>query len=207
MENWKTKSLEFQQEMYERLGDRMWDVYKNDQYYLLVKKLAISMFGAPSDIDGSFLDALSSTARAQVLTVKERVLEICGDDDQLYCGIFYVFVGLKTLNGSLTREKKAILVIRKGSTCWYISRIGSVMKVHENWSDCMHSNAEKQSLICYPTHLSYDGPPHEFTVSYHYNETGKLYQQVAGNLFLSHSCILSQLQKNNLQQMTPSWNA
>ncbi|KAG8239810.1 hypothetical protein J437_LFUL019372, partial [Ladona fulva] len=49
VDKWRKGALQLQQEFYEKLGDRRWDLIKSNERWALESKVAFAMFGEPKD--------------------------------------------------------------------------------------------------------------------------------------------------------------
>ncbi|KAG8239461.1 hypothetical protein J437_LFUL019160 [Ladona fulva] len=173
---WKRGALQLQQEFYEKLGDRRWDLIKSDESWALESKVAFAMFGEPKEeekpknkdeIEGKkenavFIDeelkayyehglktGYTKQQRETIRKICDKIYETVNSKEIL---VAFLFVIGKSGSGSFIIPFFRVTQHPIGEVYF----IDNVCRVYKNWKGYKKNNKLPAAKVLYPVNGIYD---------------------------------------------------
>ncbi|XP_046382858.1 uncharacterized protein LOC124153620 isoform X1 [Ischnura elegans] len=145
--DWKKEATNFQQELYEKLGDRIWDYIKDNERWALQKKVGFALYGEPSiSCDDEKDLGYDGDQKKEIDRICKIVYEKSGTKD-LYVAFLFI-VGKSHEN----KFPIPIIKVRSGDDAVFLDSLG---RTYKNWLDFKSNNKLPKSLLCYPLNGTY----------------------------------------------------
>lgn len=160
VEEWRKTARMYQQNMYNRIGDRYWDLVEDEH---LPKKIGYALYSAPSVLkDGTLYYTENETKHInKIVTYIKKVKPNNSDQRKTYIACVFIVVRMKA------DRKEGIVVVFK--TPKYSNDkvnfnetfiIDPTCRTYKDWNDYMMNNKLPKCYMCYPelgTYKAIDG--------------------------------------------------
>ncbi|XP_071453212.1 uncharacterized protein [Hetaerina americana] len=144
---WKEEATRIQQDLCEKLGDRIWDHFKNDERWAVEKKIAFALFGEPTIMT---TEEESSGYPDEQMTKTKEICELIykqsGDSD--------VYIAFLFVIGKVHDKRFCVPVIKVRANDGAVF-FDSQGRRYKDWSDFQNNNKLPKSLVCCPWNGTY----------------------------------------------------
>lgn len=169
---WRRMALAQQQQLFERLGDRHYDIISvNDSYQVLEKKVGFSLFGHPSTTEGIGYSSIQLETIMQLCEKIRVQIKKIGQNDATYIYFAVIYVSYVDLS---FKHNKVEAVFRIGKNHHLSSNcsifIDGNRRVYKSWDHFKSTNKLGECWICAPKNGIYEGDEHE-TVSVEFEKS------------------------------------
>ncbi|RZF44192.1 hypothetical protein LSTR_LSTR003832 [Laodelphax striatellus] len=149
-QDWKKRARKYQQNQYNSLGDRYWDIVPDD---LLHRKIGFALYGIPTEIEDSNLN-YSEEKNKHIDKLKNYIISVREDNSSNVTHLASIFIYVHSKEGDNVAVVFRFLKNANENLDDFLF-VDSNCRTYKCWNDYLKNNELPRCTMCYPVNGFY----------------------------------------------------